>query len=311
MSPAKRPGGGTRKSGGKAVTSSSGKAAKRPASSGGRRAKAASAPTAAKHAPRRAAKAPASRGKTAAPARTAKRPAPRREAAARAPERTETMAPAVQVPPRGEAGSRVFDVLNMNRETVGRVDLSSGLFATRPNAALIHEAVVMQQASQRQGSADTKGRAEVSGSGRKPWKQKGTGRARAGSIRSPLWRGGGTVFGPTPRGYGYAFPRKKARAALAGALSAKAGQGDLVVLDALSLAEPKTKAMVGVLDRLGLDGSVLIVHRDESGALARASRNLQRVTLVDVPGLNVYDVLAHRHILLVQSDLQRIGEVWS
>ncbi len=311
MSPAKRPGSGTRKSGGKAVTSSSGKAVKRPASSGGRRAKAVSEPTAAKHAPRRAAKAPASRGKTAAPARTAKRPAPRREAAARAPERTETMVPAVQVPPRGETASRVFDVLNMNRETVGRVDLSSGLFATRPNAALIHEAVVMQQASQRQGSADTKGRAEVSGSGRKPWKQKGTGRARAGSIRSPLWRGGGTVFGPTPRGYGYAFPRKKARAALAGALSAKAGQGDLVVLDALSLAEPKTKAMVGVLDRLGLDGSVLIVHRDESGTLARASRNLQRVTLVDVPGLNVYDVLAHRHILLVQSDLQRIGEVWS
>jgi len=312
VSPAKRPGSGTRKSGGKAVTSSSsGKAAKRPASSGGRRAKAASEPTAAKRAPRRAAATPAPRRKTAASARTAKRPAPRREAAVPAPERAATMAPVVQVAPRGEAVSRVFDVLNMNREKVGQVDLSSGLFATRPNAALIHEAVVMQQASQRQGSADTKGRAEVSGSGRKPWKQKGTGRARAGSIRSPLWRGGGTVFGPTPRGYGYAFPRKKARAALAGALSAKAGQGDLVVLDALSLAEPKTKAMVGVLNRLGLDGSVLIVHRDESGTLARASRNLQRVTLVDVPGLNVYDVLAHRHILLVQSDLQRIGEVWS
>lgn len=303
MSPAKRPGSGTRKSGGKPVTSSSGKAAKRPASSGGRRAKAASAPTAAKRAPRRAAATPAPRRKAAAPARTAKRPAPKRETAA--------MAPVVQVAPRGETGSRVFDVLNMNSEKVGQVDLSSGLFATRPNAALIHEAVVMQQASQRQGSADTKGRAEVRGSGRKPWKQKGTGRARVGSIRSPLWRGGGTVFGPTPRSYGYAFPRKKARAALAGALSAKAGQGDLVVLDALSLAEPKTKAMVGVLNRLGLDGSVLIVHRDESGTLARASRNLQRVTLVDVPGLNVYDVLAHRHILLVQSDLQRIGEVWS
>lgn len=303
MSPAKRPGSGTRKSGGKPVTSSSGKAAKRPASSGGRRAKAASAPTAAKRAPRRAAAPTAPRRKTTAPARTAKRPAPKRETAA--------MAPVVQVAPRGETGSRVFDVLNMNSEKVGQVDLSSGLFATRPNAALIHEAVVMQQASQRQGSADTKGRAEVRGSGRKPWKQKGTGRARVGSIRSPLWRGGGTVFGPTPRSYGYAFPRKKARAALAGALSAKAGQGDLVVLDALSLAEPKTKAMVGVLNRLGLDGSVLIVHRDESGTLARASRNLQRVTLVDVPGLNVYDVLAHRHILLVQSDLQRIGEVWS
>jgi large subunit ribosomal protein L4 len=312
VSPAKRPGGGTRKSGGKAVTSSSsGKAAKRPASSGGRRAKAASEPTAAKRAPRRAAAAPVSRRKTAAPAQAAKRPAPRREAATPTRERAATAVPAVPTVPGGEAGSRVFDVLNMKSEKVGRVDLSSGLFATRPNAVLIHEAVVMQQASRRQGSADTKGRAEVSGSGRKPWKQKGTGRARGGSIRSPLWRGGGTVFGPTPRGYGYAFPRKKARAALAGALSAKAAQGDLVVLDELSLTEPKTKAMVGVLNRLGLDGSVLIIHRDESGTLARASRNIRRVTLLDVTGLNVYDVLAHRHILLVQSDLQRIGEVWS
>jgi large subunit ribosomal protein L4 len=151
----------------------------------------------------------------------------------------------------------------------------------------------------------------VSGTGRKPWKQKGTGRARAGSIRSPLWRKGGTVFGPTPRAYGYAFPRKKARAALAGAMSAKVAQNQVVVLDQLSLAEPKTKLMAGLLDALGLDGRVLIVHRDADGWIRRASGNLGRVTVVDVTGLNVYDVLAHHHVVLMQADLGRMAEAWS
>lgn len=210
---------------------------------------------------------------------------------------------------KNSAGTPVIDVLNMKREKVGRAELNGRLFCTVPNEALIHEAVVMQQASQRQGTADTKERGEVSGTGRKPWKQKGTGRARAGSIRSPLWRGGGIVFGPTPRSYAYAFPRKKARAALAGAMSAKVAQGDVVVLDALALAEPKTKLMAGLLKTLGLEGSVLIVHGDQSGALARASANLRQVTLLDVRGLNVFDVLAHRHILLVQSDLAQLGEM--
>lgn len=204
-----------------------------------------------------------------------------------------------------------LDVFNARREPVGKVHLAGPLFSTPLNKALIHEAVVMQQASMRQGSADTKGRGEVSGSGKKPWKQKGTGRARAGSIRSPLWRGGGTVFGPTPRSYAYAFPRKKSRAALASAMSAKVTQGDVMILDRLTLSEPKTRAMVGLLETLGVDGSVLIVHHDESGAVPRASANLQRVTVIDPQRLNVYDVLAHRHIILVQSDLQILGEMWS
>ncbi len=296
------------KKGSKGPSAPSGRAAKPKTPRGGSKTTSASPSRAAKptaaRPPRKAASAPSKRA--------AKPAAPRR--AARETVKTE---PAAQAPrPKVEAvaavsGPRVVDVLNMKKQKVGQVELSGPMFATSPNATLIHEAVVMQQAAMRQGTANTKGRGEVSGAGRKPWKQKGTGRARAGSIRSPLWRGGGTVFGPTPRGYGYAFPRKKGRAALAGALSAKLAQGDLVVLDELSLVEAKTKAMVGVLNTLGLEGSVLIVNRDESGKLTRASNNLRRVTVLDVQGLNVYDVLAHRHIVLVQSDLKRLGEVWA
>jgi large subunit ribosomal protein L4 len=216
--------------------------------------------------------------------------------------------PAVEIT---ASGARVVSVLNVKKETVARVELTGRLFTSEPNRALLHEAVTMQLASRRQGSADTKERGEVRGSGRKPWKQKGTGRARAGSIRSPLWRKGGTVFGPTPRPYGYAFPRKKARAALAGAMSAKVAQNEVIVLDHLSLPEPKTKLMAGMLEALGLDGRVLIIHRDEDGRIRRASANLGRVTVLDLPGLNVYDVLAHHHVVLMQSDLGRLAEVWS
>ncbi len=208
------------------------------------------------------------------------------------------------------SGARVLDVLNVKREAVGRVELTGPLFASAPNRALLHEAVIMQLASRRQGTADTKERGEVSGTGKKPWKQKGTGRARAGSVRSPLWRKGGITFGPTPRDYGYAFPRKKGRAALAGAMSAKVAQREVVVLDHLALAEAKTKLMAGVLDALGLDGRVLIVHRDENGWIRRASANLGRVTVVDAAGLNVYDVLANQHIVLMQSDLGPLMEAW-
>jgi large subunit ribosomal protein L4 len=216
--------------------------------------------------------------------------------------------PAVEI---SASGAPVVSVLNVKKETVGRVELTGRLFTSEPNRALLHEAVTMQLASRRQGSADTKERGEVSGTGRKPWKQKGTGRARAGSVRSPLWRKGGIVFGPTPRDYGYSFPRKKSRAALAGAMSAKVAQNEVVVLDQLLLSEPKTKLMAGMLDTLGLDGRVLIVHRDEDGRIRRASGNLGRVTVIDVSGLNVYDVLAHHHLVLMQSDLGRLTEGWS
>ncbi len=269
-----------------------------------------------------AAKAKKPAAKTAAKTKTAaaraSRPAPRERAKkpaappTAAPKRAKAVEPitrpAVEIT---ASGARVVSVLNVKKETVGRVELTGRLFTSEPNRALLHEAVIMQLASRRQGTADTKERGEVSGTGRKPWKQKGTGRARAGSVRSPLWRKGGIVFGPTPRTYGYAFPRKKSRAALAGAMSAKVAQNEVVVLDQLSLSEPKTKLMAGMLAALGLDGRVLIVHRDEDGRIRRASANLGRVTVVDVPGLNVYDVLAHHHIVLMQSDLGRLTEGWS
>ncbi len=238
----------------------------------------------------------------------AKKPAALAAAPKRAKSAEPITRPAVEIT---ASGARLVSVLNVKRETVGRVELTGRLFTSEPNRALLHEAVTMQLASRRQGTADTKERGEVSGTGRKPWKQKGTGRARAGSVRSPLWRKGGIVFGPTPRDYGYAFPRKKSRAALAGAMSAKVAQNEVVVLDQLSLSEPKTKLMAGMLDALGLDGRVLIVHRDEDGRIRRASANLGRVTVLDVPGLNVYDVLANRHVVLVQSDLGRLTEAWS
>jgi large subunit ribosomal protein L4 len=253
-------------------------------------------------------KATAARPSRSAPRERAKKsvaaaPAPKPPKAA-----TPVTRPAVEIT---ASGARMVSVLNVKKETVGRIELTGRLFTSEPNRALLHEAVTMQMASRRQGTADTKERGEVSGTGRKPWKQKGTGRARAGSVRSPLWRKGGIVFGPTPRTYGYAFPRKKSRAALAGAMSAKVVQNEVVVLDHLSLSEPKTKLMAGMLAALGLDGRVLIVHRDEDGRIRRASANLGRVTVLDVPGLNVYDVLAHQHIVLMQSDLGRLSEAWS
>jgi large subunit ribosomal protein L4 len=297
MSPSKR-GDGKDKPKKSAKPASSASRAKRPAASKTRQA-----------APKRAAK-----PKKAAPRAAAK--APKR--AASAPKKAATAAPKPKAAPAPlrpvevtASGARVVDVLNVKRESVGRVELNGPLFVSEPNRALLHEAVVMQLASRRQGTADTKERGEVSGTGRKPWKQKGTGRARAGSVRSPLWRKGGIVFGPTPRDYGYAFPRKKGRAALAGAMSAKLAQNEVLVLDQLALAEAKTRLMASVLETLGLDGRVLIVHRDDDGYIRRASANLGRVTVVDVPGLNVYDVLAHQHIVLMQSDLGRLAEVWS
>lgn len=251
------------------------------------------------------------KAKTARPARVAPKQAKKAApVAAPKPARrtTPVTRPSVEI---AASGARIVSVLNVSKETVGRVELTGRLFTAEPNRALLHEAVTMQLASRRQGSADTKERGEVRGSGRKPWKQKGTGRARAGSIRSPLWRKGGTTFGPTPRSYAYAFPRKKSRAALAGAMSAKVVQNEVVVLDQLSLPEPKTKLMAGMLDTLGLNGRVLIVHRDEDGRIRRASANLGRVTVVDVGSLNVYDVLAHHHVVLMQADLGRLAEAWS
>jgi len=203
------------------------------------------------------------------------------------------------------------DVLDIHKRKVGSVELHDGVFGVEADGPLVHTAVVMQQACARQGTASTLRRGEVSGSGRKPWKQKGTGRARAGSIRSPIWRHGGVVFGPRPRSYAYSLPKKKYRAALRSALSAKLAAGGIVVVSALTLEEPKTRRLAKVLAQMGLTGKTLIVIGEGRTDLERAARNLREVKLIKPEELNVYDVLRHDSIVIPERELLRVQEVWS
>ena len=203
------------------------------------------------------------------------------------------------------------DVLDMHKRKVGSVELHEGVFGVEADGPLVHTAVVMQQACARQGTASTLRRGEVSGSGRKPWKQKHTGRARAGSIRSPIWRHGGTVFGPRPRSYAYSLPKKKYRAALQSALSAKLAAGGIVVVSALTLEEPKTRLLAKVLAQMGLTGKTLIVIGEGRTDLERAARNLREVKLIKPEELNVYDVLRYDSIVIPERELLRVQEVWS
>jgi len=182
------------------------------------------------------------------------------------------------------------------------------LFSERPRDHLVYEVVHMQQASRRAGTHATKTRAFVSGGGAKPWRQKGTGRARAGSNRSPIWAGGATVFGPQPRDYGYRVPAKARRVALRAVLSDRQRNGALTVVDRIELAEAKTKRVVEMLAALGLTGSVLIVSKDENTGLERAARNLKSVKVLRTAGLNVYDVLRHQNLLLTQDAVQALAE---
>lgn len=203
------------------------------------------------------------------------------------------------------------DILDLRRQKVGSMDLAPEVFGVEPNRVLVHEVVVMQRASARQGSASTRTRGEVSGSGRKPWKQKHTGRARVGSIRSPLWRHGGTVFGPRPRRYRLALPKAKSRAALRSALSAKLTEGGVVVVSDLALESLKTKTLAKALTHLGLTRRTLIVMGQGREGLERAARNLKRVRLIRSEDLNVYDVLRHDAIVIPKAEVPHLQEVWS
>ena len=202
------------------------------------------------------------------------------------------------------------NIKNSLNETVGTLPLNEVVFGEKVNGPLLHEVVLMQQASMRQGTASTKTRGFVSGGGKKPWKQKGTGRARAGSSRSPLWRGGATIFGPLPRKYNYSIPKKKARKALYSAISSKVADGQLVVLSEWGVTEPKTKQMVALLKTLGIERRVLIVMPEVDDLVIRAARNLQSVDLLDVSGLNVYDLLASDFLLTTQAGIERITAYW-
>ncbi len=191
----------------------------------------------------------------------------------------------------------------------GTVELNDAIWAVEPNENVVFDAVVMQRASLRQGTHAVKNRSAVSGGGRKPWRQKGTGRARQGSIRSPQWRGGGIVFGPTPRSYAYKLPKKVRRLAIKSVLSQKVLDGDLVVVDGLSFDAPKTKAFLNVLDGIKVNDKALVVLEDGNDVAAKAARNLPNVKVVPAEGINVLDVVDYKKLILTQSALQKIEEV--
>lgn len=188
--------------------------------------------------------------------------------------------------------------------------LDERLFGAAVNEDLLYRAVRMQLANRRQGTHSTKTRAEVSGGGRKPWRQKGTGRARAGSRRSPLWVGGGTTFGPKPRSYETKLTRKMKRGALFSALSDRAREERLTLIDRIGFDEPKTKAAVALLDRLGLSGSTLVVvgSAEYNRAVKKSFTNLSRVKCIACGGVNVYDILRHDHLLMTVNAVEELEE---
>lgn len=200
------------------------------------------------------------------------------------------------------------DVLDLSNNKVGSLELADAVFAAPVNEALLYEAVRHHLASRRSGAAKTKTRHEVAGSGKKLWKQKGTGRARMGSIRSPLWRHGGTVHGPQPRSYAYRLPRKMQLGALRSALSAKLRDGELSVIREFSLAEPKSKLMRQALTTLEVKKTVLLVDNSEDRNLVLSSRNLEGVKLVASRDVNVYDLLGHEKVLLSEAAATKLSE---
>lgn len=185
--------------------------------------------------------------------------------------------------------------------------LNEEIFGAKTRPHLLHQAVVMQLANRRAGSAATKSKGWVRGGGKKPWRQKGTGRARAGSIRSPIWVGGGTTFGPVPRDYSYRLPRTARREALLSALSLKNRDGKIIVVDRFELEEAKTKLMVRALAELKVESAVIVISQSDA-KIERSARNLSKVKVLRVEGVNVYDLLRYDHLILTQEALQRLQE---
>lgn len=198
---------------------------------------------------------------------------------------------------------------NQTGSAVGEIELNDSVFGVEPNQKVLFDAVIMQRASLRQGTHKTKIRSEVAGGGRKPWRQKGTGRARQGSIRSPQWRGGGTVFGPTPRSYSYKLPKKVRRLAIKSALSTKVLEENILVLENLVLDTPKTKDMVAVLKGLNVVRKALIVTADTNEAVELSARNIPGVTVVAANGVSVLDVLNHDKLLITKAAVEKVEEV--
>jgi len=200
------------------------------------------------------------------------------------------------------------DVVNSQNEKVGSLDLREDVFGGRIKTDLIHESVVAENASERRGTHATKTRAMVSGSGKKPWRQKGTGRARVGEIRNPLWRKGGTTFGPQPRSYAYQLPKKVELGALRAALMQKLRDGEVIVVEALSVSEIRTKAAAEMLKRLGVDGRALLVDVKPEDMLALSVRNIAGVRLLPSNRISARDVMNTRRVVLTRAAIEKLQE---
>ncbi len=201
------------------------------------------------------------------------------------------------------------DVVNQQNEKVGSLDLSEDVFGGRVKVDLIHESVVHANAAARRGTHATKTRGRVSGTGKKPWRQKGTGRARAGEARNPLWRKGGTVFGPQPRNYAYRLPRKVERGALRAALTQKLRDGEVTVVDALAVAEIKTKVAANMLRQLGIEGKALLVDVYPNDKLVLSVRNIKGVRVLPSNRVSARDVMDTRRVAVTQAALERLQAV--
>ena len=202
-------------------------------------------------------------------------------------------------------------IRNAQGETIGEAEIDDMLVNVPLNEGLVHQALVRQRANGRAGTHSTKVRGEVRGGGRKPWKQKYTGRARHGSIRSPLWRSGGVAFGPKPNNHRQDMPKRMRRQALRGALSSKVKDGELVLIDAFSLDGARTKEMAGVLERLGISGPTLLVTRAPEQPVILAARNLDRVKSLPADYLNIGDLLGYTNVVITVDALRRAEELWA
>ena len=203
------------------------------------------------------------------------------------------------------------EVFDIQGKSVGKINLKDEVFGVAVNDAAMHQVVKMQLANKRQGTQSAKTRAEINLSGRKPWRQKGTGRARQGTRRAPNWTKGGVVFAPKPRDYSFTVPKKIKRLALKSALSAKVRDNQIVVLDSLELAAPKTKEMVKVLSNLKIDGKVMVVLEGKKEDVARASGNIPGLTLGMVNTINVLDILNHDVFLITKDAVKQVEEVYA
>ena len=203
------------------------------------------------------------------------------------------------------------NVYDMTGKVVGEIELDAGIFGIEVNEAVMHAAVKNQLANKRQGTHSTKGRSEVAVGGKKPYRQKGTGRARQGSIRAAQWIKGGIIFGPTPRDYRYTLPKKVKRLALKSSLSAKANDEAIIVLDKLNFDEIKTKNMVNVLKNLGVAETALVVIADNDKNVVKSASNIQGITTASVNTINVYDILKHGKFIITKDALAKVTEVYA